>query len=472
MAPSYIVDPMNSILERRSLPILHKRAPPSEGDTEGSSSNNTAVIIGVSVGSLLLILSLALFYWCIRKRRASRRIGQLQRFLPTFMDQEKTEKYFQNQGSATTLVGSTQGSEKPPKGLERPSNVHHRTRSAPIAFTKSVMDHRNRQLERDGSLGQFQQISLVSEETMNEKESEHKRTLSRRSAITRSITKPGAAPAKSTLHRSVSLNKHNHEGTNYSRSEEPNVEEPEDSGHLGKFAEGESLVAPNRFSAFLDFSQPIESLNSNNRFSATSFIGVDPDFDPTRFSTASVMFDAKRISNVSAASSDDTASISSEEEFRHNIPPHQQQPSYHSHYNSPIEERTREEAVFNFGDKQELDEDEEVVVSQQQQQQQQQQPRVVQGYAGLQSYPRQPFYPALPQQHSPVPLHMPMPMPMPMPAPVAFTANTSPVMTPKGPGAPLPPSIKLSRPQDGQEMNLVVDDFEVNEESHHHGQQH
>ncbi|ORZ27760.1 hypothetical protein BCR41DRAFT_345853, partial [Lobosporangium transversale] len=63
-------------------------------------------------------------------------------------------------------------------------------------------------------------------------------------------------------------------------------------------------------------------------------------------------------------------------------------------------------------------------------------------------------------------------MPMPMPAPVAFTANTSPVMTPKGPGAPLPPSIKLSRPQDGQEMNLVVDDFEVNEESHHHGQQH
>ncbi|KAF8951715.1 hypothetical protein BGZ46_003845 [Entomortierella lignicola] len=366
MSPHFCaVEPMQCIYEERAVHTFHKRAPPSDGTTGANPPVSKAVVVACAVaGSLVLILAMSLVYCCIRKRRASRRIGQLQRFLPTFMDQEKTEKYFQKQGSTTTLVGTAAASslKDKEKELATPSNVHPRSRSASIAFTKGITDHKSRQLERDGSLGQFQQISLISEETVLEKEeSEPKRSMSGKS---RTTTVASPAVVKSSLHRSVSLNKHSSQGITNSRSGP--IED--DTDHLDqpdRFAEGESLVAPNRFSTLLDFSN--ENLN---RFSAQSIIDIDPNFDPTRFSTASVMFDAKRLSNVSV-SSEDSVSTSSSDEFRKNLPPHQQQPSFHSHVNSPIDVGHEMSAgappsvapnhPSYMGDKQELEEDQEYI---------------------------------------------------------------------------------------------------------------
>ncbi|KAG0358210.1 hypothetical protein BC939DRAFT_461973 [Gamsiella multidivaricata] len=450
MAPSCVVDPMDCIYQNR-LPFSHyKRAPPSDDSGPAPPDNKTVVVATAVGGSLVLILSLALFFCCVRKRRASRRIGQLQRFLPTFMDQEKTEKYFQRHSSSSTLVAAPA-----PKDLSPPSNVHHRTRSAPIAFEKGAGDHRSRTLEREESLGQFQQISLTSDEPINEKEELGPRqSLSGRSTRSRSATVVApAAQVKSSLHRSVSLNKHSNQGTINSRNAPIGVEEDEDeeSGHPNKFAEGESLVAPNRFSAFLDFSQS----NNNNRFSATSIIDFDPNFDPSRFSSASIMFDAKRSSNLSNASSDDNVSISSSDEFRNNLPPHQEQPSFHSHHNSPtmrgqdvdtevpiqtLSHQNQSQPMY-FGDKQELDEDEEII------------PQPMARYTGVRNYPRQEFYPPMQQNSSmSVPMHMPMPMPVPF-------VSTSPA---------LPPRIKLPRPHSGQEMSFSVADAEVKGDRSHY----
>ncbi|KAG0071813.1 Homocysteine S-methyltransferase 1 [Linnemannia elongata] len=306
MAPSCEVDPIGCMRKTRSPgSLLHKRAPPpSEG-----SSDKVIIIVMASVGSLLLILSLALFYYCVRKRRASRRIGRLQRFLPTFMDQEKTSLYFEKQGSSTTLVGA----DTPSKELSLPSNVHHKTLSAPIAFTKSTT-----WLEHDMFLGQFQNVPLVCNETVMETEkSEPRRSLIGRFTHNRAPMVTTPALTKSSLYRSVSLNKHSSQSLANSRSDPM---DDKDTNHLGRFAEGESLVAPNRSPVFSDFDNPNGNNGAyNNRFSDTTIVGVDPDFDPARFSNASVMFDAARISTIS---SDQPLSTFSTDELRNNLPSH------------------------------------------------------------------------------------------------------------------------------------------------------
>ncbi|KAF9997391.1 hypothetical protein BGZ79_008915 [Entomortierella chlamydospora] len=453
MAPSScFVDPMECIFEKPSIQILQKRAPPPPDDAPTTGAvppvSHTVVIASAVAGTVLLILSISFIYCCMRKRRASRRIGQLQKFLPTFMDQEKTEKYFQKQGSSTTLVATPSLKEKE---LVPPSNAHHRTRSVPVAFAKGVTDHRNRQLERDGSLGQFQQISLVSEETVLEKdEPELTRSSSGRSTRARSSTTTVASPAavKSSLHRSVSLNKRSSQRTAGSRSDPMEEEEVDQSE---RFPEGESLVAPNRFSTLLDFG------NGNNRFSAQSIIDMDPNFDPTRFSSASIMFDAKRLSNASI-SSEDSVSTNSSDEFRKNLPPHQLQPSFHSHVDTPIERSNEVSAEAPApmapnlpsysGDKQELEEDEEYI------------PQPPNFYnTQVQDHQRQP-YPPMHQNRPmamPTPMHMSMPMPMPVPIPTPAVTPGSQGRT-GSPLPPLPPRIMLSKPHVGQEMSMVVDD--------------
>ncbi|KAG0199365.1 hypothetical protein BGX28_007354 [Mortierella sp. GBA30] len=422
---------------------LQKRAPPHESTPHSDSPSKVPIIIGATVGSLLLIFSLALFYCCMRRRRASRGIGQLQHFLPTFMDQDKTEKYFQRHNSSSTLVVAPTPSEKDKLDPSQPASAHHRTRSVPVAYAKGVTDHRNRQLERDGSLGQFQQISLVSEESAGEKEEltpTPRRSLS--GARARSSTVAAPAPAVvSSLHRSVSLNKRNASRPIDSRSGP--VEDEEERENHDKFAEGESLVAPNRFSALLDFSH-------------------EPDFDPTRFSTASIMFDAKRMSTLSTGTSDETMSTSSSDEFNNSLPPHQKQHSFHSHHNSP----TMPHSELNtdalapiapnhpsyFGEKQELEDDDDIHVA-----------HVTQVQRVGQEYQKQEFYPPLQQNNQlPMPMSMPMPMPMPismpMPMPMQAVASSGQV---KRTGVPVPPHIKLSRPQSRQDMNLVVEDSEM-----------
>ncbi|KAF9578216.1 hypothetical protein BGW38_006105, partial [Lunasporangiospora selenospora] len=372
MAPSCFVDPMECIFEERSMPILYKRAPPTPSmpdtpvdhpDTisgSGSGPSNTVVIaVAVSVGSLVLILALTVFYCCVRKRRASGRIGHMQKFLPTFMDQEKSDRYFQNVNtSATTLVGANNGgsgNEKSGTYLtttdpSKPSNVHSRVRSAPLALAKGggVFDHRNRHLNREESLGQFQQISLISEPSIAENPEElttlttmtamptvtPRRAPSNGSTRARAATVAAPAPLVTTsLHRSVSLNRHSPRGPIMGRA--PIEEELLDDS--GRFPDGERLAVAanrNRLSVLLDLElRDDESLGNNNnnvndsninnnRFSAMSYVS-DGKYDPLRISTSSLI-----------------------------------------HHNSPTTMRSREvstEVIPNsvqfYGDKQELDDD-------------------------------------------------------------------------------------------------------------------
>ncbi|KAG0292681.1 Homocysteine S-methyltransferase 1 [Linnemannia gamsii] len=329
MAPSCEVDPIGGMLKTHSpvSPIYKRAPPPSKG-----SSDKIIIIVLVAVGSLLFILSLALFYYCVRKRRASRRIGRLQRFLPTFMDQENNGLYFQKQGSSTTLVGADVIS----KELSPPSNVHHKTRSAPIAITKDVAWL----LEHDMSSGQFRDIPLVSKETVVETEkSVPRRSLFGRFARTRAPTVATPALTKSSLPRNISPNKHSSQSSTNSRSD-PLVEE--DANHLVKFAAGESFVEPNLFSIFSDFSYTNGSnIDNNNRFSDKSIIGVDPDFDPARFSNASVMFDATRISTIPSISSDESLSTITTDELRNSHPSHVTSVHENTNYSSSINKKKR-----------------------------------------------------------------------------------------------------------------------------------
>ncbi|KAF9135292.1 hypothetical protein BGW39_003717 [Mortierella sp. 14UC] len=492
MAPSscFVLDPMDCIYEKRAS--LFKRAPPADapppppssppttspggtppplataspavGVGSSTSTASVGVIIGATLGSLALVFGLALFYCCMRKRRASRRIGQLQHFLPTFMDQEKTEKYFQHHNSSSTLVvpGTNPANVSGTNGAKDPAqltNAHHRVRSAPIAFAKGVTDHRNRQLERDGSLGQFQQISLASDSDavvpphVHDQKDEiiPRRSLSGNggSFRARASTVTAPAPVVSSLHRSRSLNKHSSRPIN-SRSNLEDEEEDEDAAQIDRFAEGESLIAPNRFSTLLELSPAdLNNLNNASRFSATSFNGgLDPVFDPTRFSTASVMFDAKRISNLSTASSEDSVSdeSSSSDEFNNNLPPHQKHHSFHSHHTSPTM-RSRELATTDMsgpivpnhpayvGDKQELDDDDEDDIPAPAAVHQQTMPQF--HVSTPSGYPQgsPAFYPQQRQQQHNAgwpSSNMPLPMAMPVPQPYQ------------------PPSVLVSQASDGE----------------------
>ncbi|KAF9356983.1 Homocysteine S-methyltransferase 1 [Mortierella sp. AD094] len=268
MAPSpCVVDPMGCTFKKHSpASFLYKRAPPlSEG-----LSDKVVIIIAATVGSLLLTLSLAFFYCCVRKRRASRRISLLQRFLPTSIDRGKTEPYFQKQGSSTTLVGAG----APSKELSPPSSVNYGTRSAPIAFTKNVAWL----LERDGSLGQFQEISLVSEETVVEiEESEPRRSFFGRFARARAATAATPTLIKSSLYQGVSLNKHSNQDPINSCSYA--MEEEKDADHQSKFAEGESLVHEN-----INCSSSNRNKQKNNSAATSASNSAQKDYKrPTTF---------------------------------------------------------------------------------------------------------------------------------------------------------------------------------------------
>ncbi|KAG0003773.1 ATP-binding cassette sub- B member 6, mitochondrial [Entomortierella chlamydospora] len=225
-----MVDPMDRTFKKRSpISLLYKRAPPpSKG-----LSNKVIIIVATTVGSLLLILSLALFYYCVHKRRRpSRRGSWLQKFLPTPTDQGRTGQYLQNQGSYETLVSPGPPSEE----LSLPSNVYYRTRSASTASEKDVAWL----LKSDESLEQFQEISLLPEETTVEiKESKPRRSLFSRFASTRVATVAKPDLAKSSSHLGVDLSEHGNQGfTNNTDS----IEEENDADHQDKFTEGECLI--------------------------------------------------------------------------------------------------------------------------------------------------------------------------------------------------------------------------------------
>lgn len=422
-----------------------------------------------------------------RRRHAlscRRRIGQLHDGMPTsssslFMDidekggKKSSEKYYYNQhqyhqypeqqqidttSSASTLVA-------------HPSNAHHRTRSAPIAFTfakgglrrhsdtstKSSLNNnvttmatvspttvvggygQMGRIGRDTFGGQFQQISLVAEEVEEDDNVSLERSFSTgqggngygygfggygvssssNSSRNRSKTVAVPIPVVSTLHRSVSLSTHGHplhgpgsvfNNADYynSRSGAHHIDDGEDDDegriekeegfphdadhdalplpttsrhHQLRFAEGENPHVPRHSHTssqhqHLQQSYPYpQHIQPSNRYSVglgyhshRGSISSAMEFDPSRFSTTSVMFDAKRLftssrpvssSSVSAAaaaavggtiafsghlhhphpptepdsddSDDDTVSSSSSDGGFDDLPPHQLSQHFESH---------------------------------------------------------------------------------------------------------------------------------------------
>ncbi|KAF9990531.1 hypothetical protein BGZ75_001404 [Mortierella antarctica] len=337
-----------------------------------SSSGNTEKILIISAatcGSLLLVIALILFYICMKRRNAYRRkIGQLQEFAPAFLDDEKTDKYYQPSDLEKISPVAT-------RGPAPPCNVHHRTRSAPVAFAKSVRKNSKSSISKDRHhpdrepSGPFQQISLVAEDdgfVESEDELALQRSLSTAVFRNRASTISVPNSVLSTLHRSVSLNSHTNTGY-ISRSppiDEEHAQDPQDADALPtptnlRFEEGEhisgasktrDLAQPNRFSASMAY--------HTHRGSFSSAM----EFDPSRFSTSSVMFDSKQLFPRSGRAdsddedSDDASSSSSADGFDH-LPPHQKPQSFETHH-----------LYTGSGDKQDPLEEEGVDPMQQQQQ--------------------------------------------------------------------------------------------------------
>ncbi|KAG0212132.1 hypothetical protein BGX33_003861 [Mortierella sp. NVP41] len=465
---------------------------PSSATTDTNSNTNTnakntsLILTSAILGSLLLVVALLLFYVCMKRRQASRRrIGQLQdnSHLPPYMDEEKSEKYFKHHhphhqidttSSASTLVSP-------------PSNAHHRTRSAPIAFafakggrrhsdttnnatitsatiaattTATFIGQGQGRIGRDPMMGQFQQISLVSEETEEDDVSLKRRSFSTSrdggdsyggyaglggsfgggghgSTRNRAKTVAVPIPVVSTLHRSVSLSNHGHAhehspGYYYDSRRAPHVDDEEPphdphdadalptAAHL-RFAEGESPFVSHYSSSMSTFPQhhnpfhhsrdqhnipTTTTSNHSNRYSVgmglhshRGSISSAMEFDPSRFSTMSVMFDAKRLFTRSLVvpsptatagsrhptgppdsddSDDESVSTSSSDGFN-DLPPHQLSQHFESHNPYAVSTATTpggnssgnkqrglngEEDGENSGDEEEdvgIDEEEEVV---------------------------------------------------------------------------------------------------------------
>ncbi|KAF9966231.1 hypothetical protein BGZ70_002925 [Mortierella alpina] len=341
--------------------------PPQSTTPPPRNTDKILIISAATCGSLLLVIALTLFYICIKRRNAARRrIGQLQEFAPAFLDDEKPDKYYQTSGLEKMSSLST-------RGPSPPCNVHHRTRSAPVAFAKSIRKNSKSSVSKDRHhadrepSGPFQQISLAAEDdgfVESEDELALQRSLSTAVFRNRASTISVPNPILSTLHRSVSLNSHTNTGY-ISRSppiDEEHAQDPQDADALPtatnlRFEEGENLsgasktrdlVQPNRFSASMAY--------HTHRGSFSSAM----EFDPSRFSTSSVMFDSKQLFPRSGRAdsddedSDDASSSSSADGFDH-LPPHQKPQSFETHH-----------LYTGSGDKQDLLEDERVDPMQQQ----------------------------------------------------------------------------------------------------------
>ncbi|KAI7832608.1 hypothetical protein BC939DRAFT_433843, partial [Gamsiella multidivaricata] len=311
-------------------------------------SGNILIICAAVLGSLLLIVALILFYVCMKRRRAAHRIGHLQGFLPTFMDEKAADEYFKKQvtalPSASTFV--------PP-----PSSVHHRMRSEPADFTKGECVDRTNNNNRSDSSEQFQQI-LLTEGTYSESDDE---IALKGSLLSASRTRATTITIPTiTLHRSVSLNHHRNLGYT-SRSAPMNEESAQDSQDTDplptsvkiRFADGQ---APTRSSISKQYS-------SSNMFSASMSYpshrrssSSAMEFDLIQFSSSSTSFESKRHANHPHAvesdesdDDDDAASTVSSDGFDHDhLPAHQIHQNFEEH--SPY-----------ISDKQVLDEDQEVL---------------------------------------------------------------------------------------------------------------
>ncbi|KAG0060818.1 hypothetical protein BGZ89_011954 [Linnemannia elongata] len=457
----------------------------TETTTAMATKNMTLILTSAILGSLLLLIASLLFYVCMKRRRHAAsyrtrrgRVGQMQDGMPTsssFLDadnekgggggKKSSEKYYyehQHQYHQYPVQHQIDTTSSASTLVAHPSNAHHRTRSAPIAFafakgafrrhsdTSAKASSNNNNIDnatttavspttvvggyaqmgrigRDAFGSQFQQISLVAEEA----EEDDRRSLSTgdgqggygygygfggygissssNSSRNRCKTVAVPTPVVSTLHRSVSLSTHGHplhgpglgsgsydHHTHYynSRSGAPHIDEGndnedddvEESGeqlphdadrasrhHQLRFAEGENPNVSQSSSTFPQQQQqaypyPQHHTQHSKRYSVglgyphshRGSISSAMEFDPSRFSTMSVMFDAKRLftssrpvssSSIAAAtpavssfshprpptrpesdeSDDDTVSTSSSDGGFDDLPPHQLSQHFESH---------------------------------------------------------------------------------------------------------------------------------------------
>ncbi|KAF9431538.1 hypothetical protein BGZ76_000184 [Entomortierella beljakovae] len=278
--------------EPATLPLrpLDMSTPASESSNPDHGPSVILIVSSAAVGTLLLIIGTILFCICMRRRRTSRRIGQLQEYLPTFMDEKSTEEYFKNE--ASTMVVSP------------PINIHHRTRSAPIiALEKAPITQTTNLVDSDYETALNKSLS----------------TGSRARSLTVTIPSP-------TLHRGVSLN--NHGATGYiSRSppiEEENGQDVSDViplptvNNRPKDSKGHNIL--NRLSS--GFSSHLCRRSSSSAM----------EFDPSLFRNAANSADTKKhstrfeVETSDDDSDEDTVSTASSDSF-------DQLPGNQHHYN-------------------------------------------------------------------------------------------------------------------------------------------
>ncbi|KAF9977204.1 hypothetical protein BGZ73_006677 [Actinomortierella ambigua] len=325
-------------------------AGPSPTGTAGSDGGQTAgmseadqrtVIIAASIGgTLLLVIALAIFSICLKKRRASRRIHQLQGFLPTFLDKDRTERYFREKplsrnsslrrhvssakgqtaaaATATTAAVDNNTSQVTlhenashstlvtPPSQAVVSNLHNRAKAAPLA--------RQHSLEKQGS-GVFQQVLLDPSEPSSEENQQQQQ---------QPPAEAGGGGILGAIRRSISIRTANKDSVKQQQQQKqqgpstPTEGSPSvligerglqqlpqrgSSGELTRFPEGEDhrLSISGRG---VPSSSSVEYQMS--RFSSTSSQGGLGELgnsssndmlllDPNRFSTMSVMFDARQL---------------------------------------------------------------------------------------------------------------------------------------------------------------------------------
>ncbi|KAF9403925.1 hypothetical protein BGZ94_004463 [Podila epigama] len=387
MAPAAPLDSFNTLEPSTQQQVQHRSL--------GWRTDIITIVLSV-LGSLLVALAACLVHACMKRRRASRRIGQVQEFLPTSMESEKKESYLKKDGlkvsapalttSTTTLTSMMSVSTSP----SAPVNAHHRTLSAPIACATAGrtsrqtgrMDHGGidcvSKTDRRAS-GRFQQISLIAEEPYIDSDDETalQNALSASGpARTRSKTVTSVTPATvSTLHHSVGRNHHHRSCASYSSRAPPMEEDIDEAlqlsqdndalpiagsngGSVLRFAEGESVTSNSGHNNNMSRSSGGGYSTSSNRYSVGMGFNDLPSrrfstmshFDPTRFSTISIMFDAKQqLGELSRPSSDDdgehdddNSSLSSGDDFDL-LPPHQKPQNFESHTVLQLEE---EEEVY------------------------------------------------------------------------------------------------------------------------------
>ncbi|KAG0324776.1 hypothetical protein BGZ99_001445 [Dissophora globulifera] len=337
MTPHCVVDPMECIYGIRSVRWERRTLPPplppplvsapsngmSGASTSTIVSSEKILIISVAVlSTLLLLTALTLFFVCMKRRSANRRINQIQDFSSTFIDEKAIDISLKKQAiaisSASTLV--------PP-----PSNVHHRTRSAPVAFAQGSFKDRGRS-DNDSQLH-------LTEDTYAESEDEIvlKRSLSSDSKYRVSTVSP-----QTSLCRGVSLNNHGTSG--YISRSAPIDEEEGGQDH----PDSDALPTPANIRytdaevfSRLSFSQ---EHSSASRFTpGTGYpahrrsISSPMEFDPSQFPITANLFDFKRRqtgngdgADSSDESDDDTASTLSSDGFNH-LPAHQMHQNFEAH---------------------------------------------------------------------------------------------------------------------------------------------